>query len=53
MQKDPTDKERFDSYETQKYNCLWVDDNFIEPIMMELQSVNCYWHTLQRAKKEP
>ncbi|WFA08035.1 hypothetical protein [Tissierella sp. Yu-01] len=51
MQKNPKDEERFDSYEPQKYDCIQVDDDLIEPIMMELQSVNCYWHTLQRAEK--
>lgn len=51
MQKEPSIYERYDTYEPQKYNCILVDDDFIEPIMIELQSVDCYWHTLQRAKK--
>jgi hypothetical protein len=51
MQKNPKSEERFDSYEPQKYDCIQVDDDLIEPIMMELQSVNCYWHTLQRMEK--
>ncbi|MGI6677834.1 MAG: hypothetical protein ACOX2Q_01795 [Dehalobacterium sp.] len=51
VQKRTSTKERFDSYEPQKYNCIVVDDDFIEPIMMDLQSIDCYWHTLQRAEK--
>jgi len=34
-----------------KYTCIVVDDDFIEPIIMDLQSVDCYWHTLQREEK--
>ncbi len=51
MQNDPKSEERFDSYEPQKYNCICIDDDFIKPIMMELQNVACYWHTLQRAEE--
>lgn len=40
-------EERFDEYEPNKYNCISVDDDFIESILSELQNVNCYWHTLQ------
>ena len=50
MQEDPSDKERFDTYEPQKYNCIEVNDDIIEPILMDLQEVNCYWHTLQIEK---
>mgnify|MGYP000938533963 CR=1 FL=1 len=51
MQNVPKSEERFDSYEPQKYNCICVDDDFIEPIMMDLQNIDCYWHTLQREEK--
>ncbi|OLS03283.1 hypothetical protein [Tissierella creatinophila] len=51
MQKNPKSEERFDSYEPQKYDCIQIDDDLIELIMMELQSVDCYWHTLQRMEK--
>ncbi len=29
MQRDPTDKDRFDIYEPQKYSCIVVDDDLI------------------------
>ena len=51
MQKDPTYEDRFDTYEPQKYNCIVVDDNLIEPILTDLAGVDCYWHTLQRPEK--
>ncbi|WMM26271.1 hypothetical protein RBU61_06235 [Tissierella sp. MB52-C2] len=51
MYKEPSIKERFDTYEPQKYNCIAIHDDFIEPIMMDLQGLDCYWHTLQREGK--
>jgi len=51
MQKEPLVNERYDTSEPQKYNCIAVDDDYIEPIMIELQSVACYWHTLKRKEK--
>ncbi len=47
MNNKPMNEERFDEYEPNKYNCISVDDDFIESILSELQNVNCYWHTLQ------
>ena len=51
MQNQPMNKERFDEYEPNKYDCIVVDDNFIEPILTDLQKVDCYWHTLQISGK--
>ena len=51
MQNQPMNKERFDEYEPNKYDCIVVDDNFIEPILIDLQSIECYWHTLQKPAK--
>ena len=36
MQNQPMNKERFDEYEPNKYDCIVVDDNFIEPILTDL-----------------
>lgn len=47
MENKPMDKERFDESEPHKYNCIEIDDDYIEPIIMDLQSIDCYWHTLQ------
>lgn len=50
MQINPTDKEVFNEYEPSKYNCIVVEDDFIEPILIELQNVDTYWHTIQNKK---
>ena len=39
MQNQPMNKERFDEYEPNKYDCIVVDDNFIEPILIDLQKL--------------
>ena len=36
----------FDTYEPNKYNCIEIDDDFIEPILLELQSIDCYYNTI-------
>lgn len=51
IEKEPSANERFDTYDPQKYNCIAVHDDYIEPIMIDLQGIDCYWHTLQRAEK--
>lgn len=47
MKNKPMNKDRFDEYEPNKYNCIEVDDDFIEPILIDLQSIDCYWHMLE------
>lgn len=52
MKNEPMYEDRFDEYDPYKYNnCIWVDDDFIEPILIDLQSIDCYWHTLKVAGK--
>jgi len=51
MQEEPSISECYDTYEPQKYNCIAVDDDLIESIMVNLQDVDCYWHNLQRLEK--
>jgi len=51
MPRAPGHEERFDTYEPELFNCIQVDDDLIEPILGELQGVDCYWHTLQRPAK--
>ena len=51
MQHEPSSNESFNTYEPQKYNCIMIDDDFIEPIMVDLQRIDCYWHTRQIAEK--
>lgn len=51
MQKAPMPGEQFDQYEPEKYNCIFVDDKFIEPLLIEFSDNNFYWHTLDVSGK--
>lgn len=51
MKHEPRSNERFDEYEYHKYNCIKIDDDFIEPILIDLQGIDCYWHTIQISGK--
>lgn len=46
MQNAPKPGKRYDEYEPQKYNCISVDDDYMELIDANLNNVNFYWHTL-------
>ncbi len=49
MENSPYESERFDKYEPEKYNCIKIHDDFIEPLLDEFKTIPCYWHTI----KEP
>ena len=52
MKNTPKQQVRFDSYEPEKYSPITIiDDSYIEPILLELQQVPCYWHTRQRPEQ--
>lgn len=51
MQKNPGLWEQFNSYEPERYDCIAVDDDVIEPLLADFQEIVCYWHTLQRKEK--
>lgn len=51
MPSEPSSNERFDRYEPDKYNCIVIDDDFIEPLLVDLQEIDCYWHTRRIANK--
>lgn len=46
MQNDPKPGKRYDKYEPQKYNCISVNDDYVEIIVANLYNVDFYWHTL-------
>lgn len=46
MQSPPIKGVRYDEYEPEKYNCISVDDDFIEGILEALDEIDFYWHTL-------
>lgn len=43
----PKRDERYDTYEPEKYNCISVHDDYIEPLLDNLSLIDCYWHTLE------
>lgn len=38
----------FNKYEPQKYDCVTVDDKYIEPLLGRFSIIPCYWHSLDR-----
>ena len=46
MESDPVKDRRYDDYEPQKYNCISIDNEYIERIGAELTTLKCYAHTL-------
>ena len=47
----PMKHDLFETYEPEKYNCISINDDYIEPIMADINNADCYWHTLQRPGK--
>ena len=46
MQNPPKQGIRYDKYEPQKYNCISVDDVYLEDIVSYFNHIDFYWHTL-------
>lgn len=46
MKGDPVKGRRYDDYEPQKYDCISVEDEYIERIGSDLTTLKCYAHTL-------
>lgn len=51
MKHSPKPSARYDDYEPQKYNCIPVDDNYIEQITPRLNNVEFYWNSLDMPAK--
>lgn len=45
MERAPELHRRYDRYEPQKYRCLAIDDEDIEPLLAELMEIPCFYHT--------
>lgn len=46
MKTDPVPGVRYDEYEPQKYDCISIHDDYIEPLLPELNGIDFFWHTL-------
>lgn len=51
MQEAPVKGRRYDKYEPEKYNCISVNDDYIEPILLSLGDIDFYYHTLENSGK--
>lgn len=41
----PEKGRRYDKYEPHKYNCISVNDDYLEDIVPEFNHIDCCWHT--------
>ncbi len=48
---DTPSNKRYDEYEPEGYQCISIDDNYIEPLIREFYDIPCYWHSLCRPEK--
>lgn len=46
MPREPKQGERYDEYEPEKYNCICVDDEDLEAVLLNFKSIDFYWHIL-------
>ena len=51
MQIPPEHGKRYDEYETEKYNCISVNDDYIESVVNDLNNIDFYWHTFDVSRK--
>ncbi len=51
MQTAPNKGKRYDDYEPQKYNCISVNDDYLEDIAASLSDIDFYRHTLDISGK--
>ena len=51
MMNTPRQSERYDEYEPWKYECISVDNKYLEGVVERLSSIDFYWHTLSVKRK--
>lgn len=51
MKNAPKQHERFDVYAPEKYDCISINDAYIEPLLEKFSQLPCFWHTLERPEK--
>ena len=47
----PLKGKRYDDYEPEKYDCISVDDIYLEDIVSSFNHIDFYWHTLDIKEK--
>ena len=48
MMVDPEPGQIFEEYEPEKYDCIAVDDEYVQAVAEKLAGVSVYWHGLDR-----
>ena len=48
---DPRPCIRYEEYELDKFNCIFVEDEALLTILDELKKMKCYWHSIDRQEK--
>ena len=48
MMADPEPGQIFEEYEPEKYDCIAVDDEYVQAVAEKLAGVRVYWHGLDR-----
>lgn len=51
MQITPLHGQLYERYEPEKYPCISINDNYIEPLLTQFAELDFYWHTLDVPKK--
>ena len=51
MPQAPAPGKRYDTYAPEKYHCIRVDDDWLYPLLEQLEAVDAFWHTLDRPEK--
>jgi len=51
MPDDPRSGIRYEEYEPNKFNCIFVKDEALLTILDELKKMKCYWHSIDRQEK--
>lgn len=51
MENAPQPGERYDSYEPWWYEAISIHDDYIEPLMPQLNDIDMFWHTLDAPGK--
>lgn len=46
MQETPKKGVRYDKYEPQRYNCISVNDDYMEDIVVKFMDIDFYWHSI-------
>lgn len=48
MMANPEPEQIFEEYEPDKYDCIAVDDEYVQAVAEKLAGVSVYWHSLDR-----